>query len=416
MADDNASVPLPTIAQLTPFNPQYREDPYAVLADVRGRCPIFQDEMMGSLIFTRYNDIRPLVSDRTLWRDPLLGEEEVIKKRFGEEALAAAQGAVRSENSSILTLDDPDHARIRQPLAQALYARVAKFKPEVERIISETMDRIDTSGPFDLMSTFCVPVPIDVIACILGVDGARLVEFRAWSEGIIQTFNPFRTPEQTAVMETSSDALNNYFTGLIEQKHANPGDDLISDMVRLQNDGLAVNDIELRINLSALLIGGNLTTTDLIGNAVRLLLLNPGELAKLKADPGIINSVVEEALRYEPPVDITGRVASRDFEVSGCPVKQKQSLSFFLRSANRDPEVFDDPDKFDVSRQHKPHVSFGGGAHLCIGAPLARLEAQVALVRLFERFPNLRLAHPDEAPTWRTLPFFRGLERLELQA
>jgi cytochrome P450 len=416
MADDNASVPLPTIAQLTPFNPQYREDPYAVLADVRGRCPIFQDEMMGSLIFTRYNDIRPLVSDRTLWRDPLLGEEEVIKKRFGEEALAAAQGAVRSENSSILTLDDPDHARIRQPLAQALYARVAKFKPEVERIISETMDRIDTSGPFDLMSTFCVPVPIDVIACILGVDGARLVEFRAWSEGIIQTFNPFRTPEQTAVMETSSDALNDYFTRLIEQKHANPGDDLISDMVRLQNDGLAVNDIELRINLSALLIGGNLTTTDLIGNAVRLLLLNPAELAKLKADPGIINSVVEEALRYEPPVDITGRVASRDFEVSGCPVKQKQSLSFFLRAANRDPEVFDDPDKFDVSRQHKPHVSFGGGAHICIGAPLARLEAQVALVRLFERFPNLRLARPDEAPTWRTLPFFRGLERLELQA
>src|SRR5580704_3790151 len=178
MADDNASVPLPTIAQLTPFNPQYREDPYAVLADVRVRCPIFQDEMMGSLIFTRYNDIRPLVSDRTLWRDPLLGEEEVIKKRFGEEALAAAQGAVRSENSSILTLDDPDHARIRQPLAQALYARVARFKPEVERIISETMDRIDTSGPFDLMGAFCVPIPIDVIASILGVDPARLGEFR----------------------------------------------------------------------------------------------------------------------------------------------------------------------------------------------------------------------------------------------
>jgi len=172
----------------------------------------------------------------------------------------------------------------------------------------------------------------------------------------------------------------------------------------------------LRINLSALLIGGNLTTTDLIGNAVRLLLLNPAELAKLRADPGIINAVVEEALRYEPPVDITGRVASHDMEIGGCPVKRKQSLTFFLRAANRDPEVFDDPDKFDVSRQHKPNVSFGGGAHICIGAPLARLEAQVALVRLFEHFPNLRLANPDEPPVWRTLPFFRGLERLELVA
>ena len=415
MADDNPATP-PSVAQLTPYNPQYREDPYAVLAEVRGRCPIFHDEMMGSFVLTRYNDIRPLVSDRTLLRDPLNGEPEAIAKRFGEEALAEALAGVRSENSSILTLDDPDHARIRQPLSQALYARVAKFKPEVELIVSETMDRIDATQPFDLMSTFCVPIPIDVIASILGVDGSRLAEFRAWSEGIIQTFNMFRSPEQTRVMEECSEALNDYFTRLIEEKHANPGDDLISDMVRLQSGGLAVSDVELRINLSALLIGGNLTTTDLIGNGVRLLLLNPAELAKLRADPHLINAVVEEALRYEPPVDITGRVASHDMEVAGCPVKPKQSLTFFLRSANRDPEVFDDPDRFDVSRQHKPHVSFGGGAHICIGAPLARLEAQVALVRLFERFPHLRLANPDEAPVWRTLPFFRGLERLELVA
>src|SRR5580704_18285151 len=214
MADDKPTIdptPAPTIAQLTPYNPAYREDPYSVLADVRGRCPIFHDEMMGSYVLTRYNDIRPLVSDRSLWRDPLNGEEEVIAKRFGEEALAAAKGAVRSENSSILTLDDPDHARIRQPLSQALYARVAKFKPEVERIIASTLDQIDTSGPFDLMATFCVPIPIDVIASILGVDPARLGEFRAWSEGIIQSLNPFRTPEQTQAMETSSEALNDYF-------------------------------------------------------------------------------------------------------------------------------------------------------------------------------------------------------------
>ncbi|MEJ0066627.1 MAG: hypothetical protein WDM85_15450 [Caulobacteraceae bacterium] len=189
---------------------------------MRGRCPIFHDEMMGSYVLTRYNDIRPLVSDRTLLRDPLNGEPEAMAKRFGAEALAEALAGVRSENSSILTLDDPDHARIRQPLAQALYARVAKFKPEVERIVSETMDRIDASQPFDLMSTFCVPIPIDVIASILGVDGSRLVEFRAWSEGIIQTFNMFRSPEQTKVMEECSEALNDYFTRLIEEKHANP--------------------------------------------------------------------------------------------------------------------------------------------------------------------------------------------------
>jgi cytochrome P450 len=192
-----------------------------------------------------------------------------------------------------------------------------------------------------------------------------------------------------------------------------PRDDLISDMVQLQAAGADLSDDELRINLTALLVGGNLTTTDLIGNAVRLLLLNPDQLAKLKADPGIINAVVEEVLRYEPPVDITGRIASRPLEFGGCPIKDRQAMTVSLRAANRDPEVFDDPHAFNVSRKHKPHVAFGGGAHICIGAPLARLEAQVALVKLFQRFPNLKLANPD-SPEWRTLPFFRGLERLDL--
>jgi cytochrome P450 len=417
MADDTAPPPnagaLPEIFKLTPYNPAFRENPYAVLAELRTSCPALRDEAWGSVIFTRYNDIRPVVSDLTMWRDPLKGDETVIKRQLGEQPLPEGP---RSESTSILTLDDPDHARVRQPLAQALYARVARFRPEVERIVQETMDAIDAAGPFDLMTTFCIPVPIDVIASILGVDGGRLTEFRTWSEGIIQSFNPFRSEAQTKTMEASSEALNDYFSRLIAEKHASPGDDLISDMVRLQESGAPLSDLELQINLQALLIGGNLTTTDLIGNAVRLLLNNPAELAKLKADPKLINAVVEEALRYEPPVDITGRIASRDMEIGGCPVHQKQNLTLSLRSANRDPDVFADPDKFDVTREKKPHVAFGGGAHICIGAPLARLEAQVALVRLFERFPALRFANPDEAPQWRMLPFFRGLETLELRA
>jgi cytochrome P450 len=419
MANDNspmqaqANASIPFMFQLTAMNPPYREDPYAVLADLRARCPALKDEAYGSVILTRYDDIRSIVSDLTMWRDALKGEEHVIERLLAGMELPEGP---RSETTSILTLDDPDHARIRQPLAQALYARVAKFRPEVERIVGETLDAIDATGPFDLMTSFCVPIPIDVIASILGVDISRLAEFRAWSEGVIQSLNPFRNEEQTKAMDAAREALDEYFTRLIAQRKAAPRDDLISDMTQLQAQGLAVTDGELRINLQALLIGGNLTTTDLIGNAVRLLLKNPAELAKLKADPALINAVVEEVLRYEPPVDATGRIASRDLEVSGCPVKQKEALTLFLRAANRDPEVFEKPDAFDVTRAKKPHVAFGGGAHICIGAPLARLEAQVALMRLFERLPNLRLADPDAAPVWRTLPFFRGLERLELRA
>jgi hypothetical protein len=404
---------LPTLLQLTPLDPGYRADPHAALDDLRARQPVHRDETAGSFILTRYEDVRSLLSDRSLWRDAVNAEPAARLSR-GLDPIPA--DVPRSEASSILTLDDPDHARIRQPLTQAFYARIAKFRPEFERIVDENLDRIDSSRSFDLMETYCIPVPIDAIASILGVDHARLVEFRDWSEGLIQSLNPFRSPEQTEHLERASGALNDYFTRTIAERRADPRDDLISDMTQLQAEGAPISDIELRINLTALLVGGNLTTTDLIGNGARLLLLNPGELAKLRADPGLIAQAVEETLRFEPPVDATGRIASRDMEVGGCPVRKTQSLSLFLRAANRDPERFEDPHRFDITRARHPHVAFGGGAHICIGAPLARLEAQTALPKLFARFPNLRLADPGAAPSWRSLPFFRGLERLDLIA
>ena len=402
--------PLPSILELTPYNAQFRDDPHVVLDDLRERAPAHHDPSTGSTLFTRYEDVRGIVNDRTLWRDLIRAEEAaVMQRRF---VSAVDPSLPRTSTTSILMLDDPDHARVRQPLAQALYARVAKFKPEVERIVDEALDALEGEPEFDLMARFCVPIPIDVIASILGVDHSRLAEFREWSEGIIQSLNPLRTPEQTVAMEKASVALSDYFTAAMSDRRAHPKDDLITDMVQLQAGRGDLSDDELRINLSALLVGGNLTTTDLIGNAVRLLLTHPGELAKLQADPKIINGLVEEVLRYEPPVDITGRIASGEGAVGGCPVHAGQSLMLSLRGANRDPEVFEDPHRFDVSRKHRPHVAFGGGAHICIGAPLARLEAQVALAKLFERFPDLKLADPDAAPQWRTLPFFRGLETL----
>jgi hypothetical protein len=198
----------------------------------------------------------------------------------------------------------------------------------------------------------------------------------------------------------------------MDQRRSDPQDDLTTDMVTLQKDGAELSDGEISNNLQGLLIGGNLTTTDLIGNAVWLFLTHPEQLAKLKADPSLINNAVEEVLRYESPVDITGRIAPRDMAVGGCPMKQSQSMFLSLRGANRDPEAFPDPHAFDIARKDAPHVAFGGGLHLCIGSPLARMEAQVALSAFFERYPNLRLADPAAPPQWRNLPFFRGLKEL----
>ena len=404
--------PVPSLFDLTPFNPVYQADPHTVLDDLRSRCPAHRDDKSGSLVLTRYADVRAVVNNRELWRDPMKAEEGAMLQR--SLISQRPEGVPRTHVTSILTLDDPDHARIRQPLSQALYARVARFRPQLEALIDETLDRLPATGAFDLMAGYCVPIPIDAIARILGVDPGRLTEFRTWSEGVIQSLNPFRTPEQTAAMEAAALALNAYFTELMALRRAEPRDDLISDMVALQGQGAEIDDGELGLNLQALLVGGNLTTTDLIGNTVRNLLLNPAELAKLKADPGIVNAVVEEALRFEPPIDITGRIVSGDLEAGGCPMHAGQSITVSLRAANRDPAVFEDPHAFNVSRKHKPHVAFGGGAHMCIGAPLARLETQVALVKLFERYPDLRLADPAATPSWRTLPFFRGMERLDV--
>jgi cytochrome P450 len=408
MADD-----APHVLELTPLNPAFRDDPHVLLDKLRTEHPVMRDESAGVFFLTRHEDVRGVLTDLTLWRDPAKAEAAaVLSRRILEETVEGLDKADRQ--NSILLMDDPDHGRIRPPLAQALYRRVAKFRSEVERIVDDALDAVEGRERFDLMADFALPIPIDVIAAILGVDHARLAEFRDWSEGVIQSLNPLRTPPQTAHMVASMNALGPYMRGMLAERRINPGDDLVTDMIQAQSAGADLSDVDLASNLTALLVAGNLTTTDLIGNGVRLFLTHPAELAKLRADPALIGAAVEEILRYEPPVDITGRIASRDMDVGGCPMHAHQSMLLSLRGANRDPRVFNDPHRFDVTRKKSPHVAFGGGAHICIGAPLARLEAQVALTRLFARFPNLRIAEPDAAPVWRSLPFFRGLERLDV--
>jgi hypothetical protein len=400
-----------SILALTPLNPSFRDDPYSMLGALRERHPVMRDEAAGVFFITRHEDVRGILTDLTLWRSPWKAEEAAVltRRNVGAPEDADAQGS-----PTILLMDDPDHARVRNPLAQALYKRAARFRPQVEQIVDETLAALEGRDSFDLMSTFAVMIPIDVIAAILGVSRSRLAEFRDWSEGVVQGLNPMRTPEQTEHMMRSGPALREHMQEMIAARRAKPEDDLVSDMVQAQAAGAELTEEDLIANLNILLVAGNLTTTDLIGNAMRLLLTHPEELAKLRAEPGLIGPAVEEVLRYEPPVDITGRVASREMEVSGCPIHPHQSMLLSLRGANRDPEVFEAPDRFDITRKRSPHVAFGGGAHICIGAPLARLEAQVAIAKLIARFPGLRLADPAAPPQWRSLPFFRGLERLDV--
>jgi cytochrome P450 len=406
MADDATPV-----LSLTPLNPAFRDNPHAILDALRANQPVMRDNSVGTFFLTRHEDVRAVLTDLTLGRDPINAEPAAVLAR----RLVDQDAGDGERRMSILHMDDPDHARVRGPLAQALYKRVAAGRPEVERIVDAALDRLAGRETFDLMAEFALPIPIDVIAAILGVDQARLAEFRDWSEGVIQSLNPLRTPAQTEHLIRASAALGDYMHALMAARRTGPRDDLVTDMVALQAAGAPITDSEIAINLSALLVAGNLTTTDLIGNAVRLFLTHPVELAKLRADPGLVSAAVEETLRYEPPVDVTARVASHDLAVGGCPIRASQTMMVSLRGANRDPAVFEEPHRFDITRRKSPHVAFGGGAHICIGAPLARLEAQVALGRLFARFPTVSLADPGAPPQWRSLPFFRGLERLDVR-
>ncbi len=359
---------------------------------------------MKSWVLSNHADVRATVNDPTIPRSPDKAEEGSFL------SMMSSSGESEDDGPSILFLDNPDHARIRQPLTKAFYARINAMKPEIEALVDGVIEQAPATGPFDLVTEIAVPIPILAIGRILGVDEARTAEFREWSEGAILSLNPFRSEDEEKRMLVGQEYLRLYFDELMVERRKAPADDLVTDMVQVQEAGAPLTDAEVRANLLSLLIGGNLTTTDLIASGVWLFLTHPEELAKMKADPSLAAAAVEETLRFEGPVSITSRVVPDEREVAGCPMHKSQVVTMSLHGANRDPAVFEDPETFNITREKKPHVAFGGGSHICIGAPLARIEARRAFEKIFERYPDLALA--DEPVTWRPLPFFRGLEHL----
>lgn len=393
-----------SILETSALDPEGRVDPHPRLKTLREDCPVFRDEVMKSWVLSNHADVRATVNDPTIPRSPDKAEEGSFLQ------MLSSPDTSEDDGPSILFLDNPDHARIRQPLTKAFYARINSMKAEIETLVDDVIKAAPASGPFDLVEAIAVPIPILAIGRILGVDEARTAEFREWSEGAILSLSPVRTEDENARMIAGQNSLRLYFDELMAMRRKTPANDLVTDMVQLQDAGAPLTDAEVRANLLSLLIGGNLTTTDLIASGVWLFLTHPEELAKLKADPALGAAAVEETLRFEGPVSITSRVVPDERDIGGCPMHKSQVVTMSLHGANRDPAVFDDPETFNITRQKKPHVAFGGGAHICIGAPLARIEARRAFETIFARYPDLRLA--DEPVAWRPLPFFRGLERL----
>ncbi|MBV9992183.1 MAG: cytochrome P450 [Alphaproteobacteria bacterium] len=377
---------------------------------LRTSFPVYYDAPSRSFFLTRYADVRAYLT-QPHWKDPGRAEPGTFLEKAGKP-----KNPERPEDDgSIGYLDNPKHERIRHPLATALYGRVAKSRPLVERVVAEKLDELASKRTFDVVTEYAMHVPLKTLALLIGVDEKDLPQFRKWAEACLKIFQTTRTVRENFAMNAANEAFSSYLDAAMADRRLRPREDLISDLVQAQAEGAAISDSEIRVNCISLVVAAIMTTSDLIGSAIWLFLTNPAELAKLEADPSLIRAAVEEALRLEPPIESEWRVASQDIEIGGCPIRRGQVVSGSLNAANRDPSVFPDPHKFDITREMHPHMSFGSGPHICLGAPLGRLEGQVAILRFFERFPSVHLAQPDALPRWRRLAFFRGLSELVVE-
>ena len=278
----------------------------------------------------------------------------------------------------------------------------------------QLLDAVAGKPCFDIIQAYARPLPVTVIAEMLGVDPARRDDFIRWSEALIYVFTPIRTPEQEEALAWAGMALDDFFKAAIDARRGARGDDLISSLVAAEEDGERLSESEIIGTCNLLLLAGNLTTTDLIGNGVLALLRHPDQLALLRSHPELAANMVEETLRFEPPVTNTSRVPREAREIGGVMVEPGQPLSVFLLAAGRDPAANPEPDRFEIRRPDSRHLSFGGGAHFCLGAPLARAEGEIAIPLLFERFPGLHL-DPDQPVRRKDTHIFNGLQSLWLR-
>ena len=406
MSNDKTAVPTGTA--LTHLDPVFRERPNEYLDVMRSREPVHQDRMFDRVVLTRAADVEAVMNNRKLASDPR-------KSRLG--SFSRVQLTVDDTfRPLILHMDDPDHKRLRDLVVKAFnQVAVDAMRPRITEVACGLLDEIDDPSCFDIVNAYARPLPTIAIGLMLGVDTDRCHDFKQWSDGKMQMFNPRRTPEQEAILASSDTALAGYFTEVIQKRRKERRADLISSLIAAEENGEQLDEAEIIGVCVALLIAGNVTTTDLIGNAVLALLQHPGQLSKLLANPNLVRSAVEEVLRYDAPVMQGTRIATEGMQIGGCPVAAGQTINAMLYAANHDPEAHPDPKRFDIERPDKRHNSFGGGAHFCLGAPLARAEAQIALSMLFERFPKLRL-RTDRRLKRRIMLNFNGLKALWVRA
>jgi len=387
----------------------FKADPFPFYARLRAEQPVYRAKLgrQDAWLVTRYDDVLALLKDERFSKDPQTRTPSQAKHQ------PWVPGFLRPLQRNMLDLDDPDHARLRGLVHKAFTPnRIEQMHGRVQAISDQLIDAVQAKGSMDLMKDFALPLPLTVIAELLGIPTADRYRFHQWTQAFLKT----PTPINMLLAIPSLAAFMRYLRRLFAERRSHPRDDLLTALVQAEEAGDHMSEDELLAMAFLLIVAGHETTVNLIGSGVLALLQHPDQLALLRSDPTLIRSAVEELLRFAAPVEqATERYARTAVTIAGVTIPQGALTLAVLASANRDEEYFTQPDQLDITRAKNRHLAFGYGIHACVGMPLARLEGQIAINTLVQRLPKLRLAVAPTQLRWRATPHVRGLAALPVR-
>jgi cytochrome P450 len=398
-------------------HPRLITDPYPIYRWLRERHPVRKDPIAPVWVLTRYADVQLILRDPRFHKDPFAAERLPVTMRQQLGVLDVELRQADVTTVSMLFLDPPAHTRVRGVFTRAFTPRMIEgLRPRIQQITDKRIDKAIASGngEMDIIETIAYPLPVIVIAELLGFPPEDYPRFKKWSDDFAAALGFTPTAQQQAAAARSREELREYFTSLVPQIQSRTRDtSLLAVLLAMEKEPTALSREELFINIALLLAAGHETTTNLIGNGMLSLLRHPDQLKLLREDPSLIESAVEELLRFESPVQWVSRVVAEPLELGGHRLQTGDLLLGCLGAANRDPLAFTNPDQLDIRRSDNRHLAFGSGIHFCLGAALARMEGQIAIGTLVSRLTNVRLAHGARVK-WKRGLTFRAMERLRV--
>jgi pimeloyl-[acyl-carrier protein] synthase len=402
MAKSDASLSLVRLLE-----PEVLANPYPLYHKLRSEDPVHWDRFLHTWVVTRYPDVLSVLHSFSADRTP-------TPEQLTAMGLSGLNPIAKVMVKQMLFMDAPAHTRLRG-LASAAFTprRVEVLRGHIQEIADDLLDRVQARGTMDIIADFAAPMPAIVTAEMLGVPTEDHEDLKKWSADFAEMLGNFQhNPDRIPRVLESTNNLTDYFQAAIDKARQHPREGLIQAFMNAEIDGDRLTDEEIVANCIVTMVGGQETTTNLIGNGLLTLMRNPEQLAQLRDDPSLINSAVEELLRYESPSQHTGRIAREDVQIGGRQIGKGQAVMAIMAAANRDPERFPDPDRLILDRSDNKHLAFGWSSHFCFGAPLARMEGQIAFETLLRRLPNLELV-PGPL-TWRNNSGLRGLMALPI--